>query len=350
MSSMDNFDFAPEMAPNTSFDHTSLLSSEKLSSFDCHGSKVGAVGYLNMLPFFHEPQNTCWVADSPTSLNKSLSSNALLSACVSNISGQKQRLILAEPAMGIACLGAVQSVYLEPLFHSESDVHFWNQFVICNENAFQNSRPLPIRRSERPSKPEPVVLITSGASEQSLWLFRALLLWQGLESRVIRLDEADQLTQEEILNTLGGSPKSPLALLSIGDPALNRLSRFPGKTRLDLGSTWRGFSGLPCVFAAWYLNPLLSSLPIKLRTNNLREWAEAQAEIEVRLQSVLYWNDFNDSEKMQCIRRFQGLTPSAASEKSFALKYLKQINHIFGPKEKECLEAYRLLQTLFPEI
>ncbi|MCA2959369.1 MAG: hypothetical protein IOD12_03895 [Silvanigrellales bacterium] len=196
-------------------------------------ARLGAVAYLNMLPFFHQGNIT--VFKTPRALNDAARRGDVDAACMSAIAGLRAGFRPLFPAFGIGAAGPVRSVFVEPVPFSAAEDGFWRNW----------ERGLPSR--------EEVVLWTSGASEHSEWLASTLLETAGARVEVIVDAELEKLSAEALRARLERHRRGrPAAALFIGDPALVRAHSEPATFRVDLASAWQAFSGLPCVFAAWF--------------------------------------------------------------------------------------------------
>lgn len=222
---------------------------------------LGAVSYLNMLPYFFDDPGVTTLP-SPRELNVLAKEDAFDAACLSAIAGLRAGFSPISPFFGIGSRGPVASVYLEPIFaqqdinksnYTDGVTEFWIDFVNGNKNRLHE---LDLK-SPPPRVVRLVHLLTVGASEHSEWLIRVLLAAQGFATEVHRVPESwhalspRQLAAHVQMAELQG----PCAMLVIGDPALQRAAMYRdvGTPRLDLGALWEDFSaGLPCLFAIWY--------------------------------------------------------------------------------------------------
>ena len=196
-------------------------------------ARLGAVAYLNMLPFFH--QGNIAVFKTPRALNDAARGGDVDAACMSAIAGLRAGFRTLSPAFGIGAAGPVRSVFVEPMPFSAAEDGFWRNWA----------RGLPSR--------EEVILWTSGASEHSEWLAGALLEAAGARVEVIVDAELEKLSAGALRARLERHRWGrPAAALFIGDSALVRAHSEPSTFRVDLASAWQAFSGLPCVFAAWF--------------------------------------------------------------------------------------------------
>jgi predicted solute-binding protein len=294
---------------------------------------MGVVSYLNMLPFFYDDSGTCLVAKSPAELNGLLVSGKVAAGCVSNIAGLRHGLRLILPAMGVACRGPVKSVYLEPLIVDSADIEFWDRFE--RRNGSKNNDLIAVierKQSRSDISGQKVEIMTSGASEQSLWLTQTLLALQGFESSVSLIEGADSKLQAELLKLKIPDKSCPRVLLSIGDPALARLQNFQNFFRMDVSQLWFERTGLPCVFAAWY--------------ESKAEIGAAQTtafETQKRRKAVLSWGEFEKDAKKARIQSF--LEPKVSSDKELNehWEYLSNISYLFVEGEMRCLELFKRL-------
>lgn len=251
---------------------------------------LGAVAYLNMLPFFADDPQVL-LCESPAKLNALLSSGALLAGCCSVIAGLEAGLEPLVPHMGVAAEATVGSVYLEPLGLGSDDnqMELWSQWLTANRNGA--SRVDRVHTQSHtftwPRICGRLRVLTCGASAQSLWIVKTLWRLQGFETEVLAIPEMwHTWPEDKILQALQAQAQATAqaqpvaddlptltALLVIGDPALVRKHSMPGSSRaagsknpgkdthewpqrwpwrLDVADLWASFSGLPCLFALWF--------------------------------------------------------------------------------------------------
>ncbi len=245
---------------------------------------LGAVSYLNMLPFFYDDPEI-WRADSPSILNNAVRSGKIDVACMSAVAGLRLGWTPLIPSLGVGARSEVKSVYLEPLMRNSSDEEFWNQFVHQNSNGLLNCPDLaPFGKGTAGTNADrfrQVNILTSGASEQSEWLSQKILGTQALETQIFKIDESLNLAQQgelqqylesSLISNIAFRAECPTALLVIGDPALERALLIDA-LRLDLATLWNDYSGLPCIFAIWFARPGSETRNVSDRLkNNIRRW------------------------------------------------------------------------------
>src|SRR5690349_8109568 len=166
-----------------------MLSREESSTafWEKTGSpRLGAVAYLNMLPFFAYAPDIELVPH-PRALNTLAMKRQLDAACMSAIAGLSQGFQPIEPFTGVGAEYKVGSAFLEPIVRTQSDRLFWGEVHRRNINGLAEFGRLDVIASVSTPK---FYLLTSGASEQSEWLFCALLAAQGLQAVVLRVPGA----------------------------------------------------------------------------------------------------------------------------------------------------------------
>jgi len=181
--------------------------------------RLGRISFLNVLPIYYPLESGILshpfaiTAGTPADLNRLMVSGALDMSVVSSIEYARypdRYLIL--PDLSISCRGPVQSVLL------------------------LSQRPLEQLGGR-------TILITS-QSHTSVALLKILLTRQvGVEA---------VFQPGSCMEALAGD-EPPVAMLAIGDEALQlrRHRRYP--YRLDLGEAWLKLTGLPFVFALWVI-------------------------------------------------------------------------------------------------
>jgi chorismate dehydratase len=176
--------------------------------------RVGVVPYINVLPLLdglaEDLPGVEWVRDTPRRLGEMLQRQELDAAIVSSIEGLRRGYRLLPGAM-IGSDGPVRSVAIF---------------------------------SQRPIR-ETTTLLLDPASLTSIELGRIVL--RGLYQIEPTSSVADRPFDRD------ATPYTDAALLVIGDTALAWEHRFPH--RLDLGAAWQQLTGLPFVFAAWWIRP-----------------------------------------------------------------------------------------------
>ena len=181
--------------------------------------RLGRISYLNVLPIYYPleagiiPHPFEITAGTPADLNRLMVRGELDMSVVSSIEyARYPERYLILPDLSISCRGPVQSVLL------------------------LSRRPFEKLGGR-------TILITS-QSHTSVALLKILLTRQvGLEA---------VLQPGSCMEALGGD-EPPVAMLAIGDEALQlrRHPRYP--YRLDLGEAWLKLTGLPFVFALWVI-------------------------------------------------------------------------------------------------
>lgn len=179
--------------------------------------RLGRIGFLNVLPIFYPlevgliPHPFELVPGVPSYLNGLMANGGLDLGVVSSIEYARHpgRYFIL-PDLSISCRGEVQSVLLL-------------------------SR-VPVERLEGET------VLVSAQSHTSVALLRVLLsIRYGVNAVFKAGDCTEVLDRGEI----------PTALLAIGDEAL-RLRNLPlYPFRMDFGSAWHEWTGLPFVFAVW---------------------------------------------------------------------------------------------------
>jgi predicted solute-binding protein len=293
----------------------------------------GVVSYLNMLPYFADTSNSSGLLTFPTpsALNVALQNHSIDAGCVSNIVGLRNGFSLCRSRLGIASRGAVQSVYLEPIWRNSGDDSFWNNLQLKNQGGLARLRNSNLIQASN----QVVTIVTSGASEQSLWLFRSLMRAQGVDSKVLVLESADQLPHEQLLNFAEPMGMDTMCLLSIGDDALRRRFTFPSQLRLDLGEFWTQFSELDtCVFAAWYVSSekSLANNSIWNPENALAAWERAEESVRKKWIEK-FWIAKKNTQTISQTKNQNETLQNLVS-------YLNGIVFRFDNTASRCLEAY----------
>lgn len=233
---------------------------------------LGAVSYLNMIPFFACSDTPVELFATPRLLNDSIRAGAVDAGCMSAIAGVRAGFEPTEPFMGVAAAQTVGSVFVEPVLETAADKTFWHQFY---ESV---SGGLARLKEQDPFSPqeEKVQILSSGASEQSEWLARMLLQSQGIRSEVSYDFEIEERVNGESSQFQGARDESVRRLrLFIGDQALLRSWAYPLSEleRWDLAEMWRRFAGSPAIFALWYCRRLEhKSEAGRLIFTNLENW------------------------------------------------------------------------------
>lgn len=298
---------------------------------------LGAVGYLNMLPFFH--LGDVPVFRTPRALNDAARAGKVGAACTSAIAGLRAGWIPLQPALGVGAAGSVRSVFLEPVPFLASEHAAWDALTRSLQGVFAphvralvegTAIPSPLVRTYAPT-PRPVVLFSSGASEHSEWLARTLLEAAGFSVRVDYVPLLTQLSEKELREVVELRRQgAAAALLVIGDPALARCLRAPATPRLDLADLWRTATGLPCVFACWFQCGAAAFDAGRARMvleGNLRAWRALPAR-----------------GKRDAIVAFLG--PEATAHLDFYESYLEGITFEFGAAGSPFARTVALYEAL----
>lgn len=202
-----------------------------------------AVAYLNMLPFFADDQTT-QLFSSPRLLNsKQPTCHAF---CSSLITGLNSQLSPVTTQFGVFSSGPVQSVYIEPVIHSESHSVFWKQL----EELWAHRHPNPVSGLQMSDVHGHIVLRSSGASEQSVWMLNVLMALAGFSVDLSIDNQANDQLQAKSANA---DKHPPEARLWIGDPALERRFTEPNAYRIDVGHIWNSHIGHKAWFAGWFV-------------------------------------------------------------------------------------------------
>jgi|GEM_PF-4753830 len=221
------------------------------------GAGLGAVAYVNMLPYFH--LGNVPLFPTPRALNEHARAGKLVGACTSAIAGLRAGWRPLVPLHGIGAEGEVRSVYIEPILLGDPVAESAKavesvESVDWKELPDRLAGSMPKGARALPTSILPAVtLFTSGASEHSEWLACVLLKAVGHTVHVVREPALAGVPEETLQRLIRDHAKTPLAaLLLIGDPALFRGVRLPAAPRFDLAQLWRAATGLPCVFAVWF--------------------------------------------------------------------------------------------------
>lgn len=246
---------------------------------------VAAVGYLNMLPYFFD-RSDIRLFSTPAQLNDAIRCGEVDAACTSAIASLQTDFLPIFPMLGVGSQREVGSVFLEPFFFDDEHQMFWKDFW---------SRP-------RLKKSIDLTIVTSGASEQSLWLAQLFFSWKGYQTSIYKVQqsEAFSLTSTNFTDLRKSFSSDYAVYLSIGDVALIRYFKniFVNTKRLrwDVATLWRSFQNLPCAFAFWTAKPTLDE----------------------QVRKKIY------SESCASIERWQNLAPTERYH--FVLNFLRQKN------------------------
>ncbi|MEN9824466.1 MAG: hypothetical protein RI953_211 [Pseudomonadota bacterium] len=219
----------------TAVDHGTGVSSVSNST----PMKLAAVAYLNMLPFFADAQDV-ELFPTPRALNSS--DQNCVAYCSSLVAGLSANKTPVTHQYGVFSSGPVLSVFLEPIIHTESHATFWKQL----EELWAHRHPDPVAGLNQADAHGEIILRSSGASEQSVWMSNVLCALAGFKTISVHDDAPSALP----LNANG--KKNPEARLWIGDAALERRLAEPSTYRIDLGQIWNSHTGHKAWFAGWF--------------------------------------------------------------------------------------------------
>ncbi|MEN9811034.1 MAG: Menaquinone biosynthesis [Pseudomonadota bacterium] len=204
-----------------------------------------AVAYLNMLPFFADDASIK-LYPTPRALNTDKPQcNAYCSSLIAGLSDGSRPLT---SQLGVFSSGAVQSVFIEPVIHAETHAKFWKQL----EELWSHRHPSPVEALRDSETHGRIVLRSSGASEQSVWMLKVLAALGGFSIEVL-IDSPSTSPSNDCAPS--GEKKPPEARLWIGDPALERRLQSPDAYRIDLGQVWNTHMGHRAWFAGWFAPP-----------------------------------------------------------------------------------------------
>jgi predicted solute-binding protein len=311
-------------------------------------TNLGAVNYLNMLPYFAFAPQISRTA-TPREMNAMAREGRVSAACISAIAGLAGGLEPSIPFIGVGAEHKVESVFLEPIIPAGAGaaamVEFWSGVRSRN---FGGLRQLGMRDTAAvDAQRSRVRILTSGASEQSEWLFRMLLAAQGIASSVERTpstlqhsDVAAWVAHRE--TPTGDTEGTPTALLMIGDPALHRRLAVPTEAlvggRIDLAEFWRDFADLPCIFAVWFV----------------AAGAPRDVDIGPARASLAAWHRASDTLRWAKITDFTLATAAApesilcvANYRERVLSYFRGLVYDFDDRYRRSYAAYRRLSELF---
>ena len=270
--------------------------------------KIGAVNYLNMMPWFSENPDMI-LFDTPREMNSALLEGKIDAACLSAIVGLKNKLTPLNPLCGIASDGPVQSVFIEPIINNFAQKNRWTNYLHKNST-------------------EPyMTLFTTEASQQSYWLFNRLFAQKGTKIKTITIPKEDAFLSPLDFEHKYDCSGTLKALLTIGDPALWRQREFPSCTRIDLAEFWQNQTGLPCVFAAWFARKGLTT-------------AENHDVCNMVLDGYHRWKSLSHAEKTQKCSAYskEKQLPSDLYD-----SYLAKIQPLFTNHHRRTLAIYENL-------
>lgn len=181
-------------------------------------SRMGRIGYLNVLPIYHALESGAiahgyeLVYGPPAELNRRMEAGELLAASTSCVEyARRPECYFLLKNLAIASNGPVQSV----LLLSQEPID-----ALCGKR-----------------------ILVSAETHTSASLLRLLF------TQRFHLKDVQYFTGSATEMAASGNP--PTAFLAIGDEAL-RLRKHPlYPYTLDLGEAWREWTGLPFVFGVW---------------------------------------------------------------------------------------------------
>ena len=303
---------------------------------------LGAVSYLNMLPFFCDDR-LMQLFDTPAELNERLGSGKLLAGCSSVIAGLRSGLDLLPGCFGVASDHQVASVFFEPIVQSSSTAGFWQTILANNHllaSSFGASEPrLSGSMVASTSRGRAVKIFSSGASAQSIWILQTLLMLQGVPSEIVLIPKELADLSVADLHTALQLGEDLACLLTIGDPALERRIRYEPDSQnkpVDLAEFWNDFCGLPCVFAAWFLGPEvpqeLSDLVSRQVAAKAMNWECLS--VQAKLQFALNFLEQSNNKQLACLMG-----------EEFLIEYLSNLKYRLS--EQPYQESLLLMRTLF---
>lgn len=349
---------------NLSNEMSQLISAAALNTTG-RKAELAAVAYLNMLPFFVEDASVELFA-SPRSLNSS--ERECDAYCSSLISGLKSETQLLTSQVGIFSSGRVESVFIEPVVRSDAHAIFWKQI----EEYWGQRNPDPLRVLEQTNVCGQIVLRSSGASEQSVWMLQILTALAGFRVEISQEHEGCSVDSSQDTQII-----YPEARLWIGDPALERRLAFPNNYRIDLGHVWNSHIGHKAWFAGWFVGrdsapehqDLTEDLVTELRKranawtarSDFSRWCEVYKFLESRKSSLLKFlseNEAAEATQMDGIASVKSL-PSGMNDARFfddqhwdlrdvLTDYFRALEYTVTEAEGNTLEAlYRQLHVAF---
>jgi predicted solute-binding protein len=240
--------------------------------FESDGFKlrVGAVRYLNMLPYFCGNEEIV-LFESPRELNNAMREERLDAACMSLIAGKNLQLRLLP--FGIYGTSKVMSVLLFPL-NAKSNAIFDPRFEVNN---FHSAK---------------CVILTSGASEQSVFMAEALLR-KTFNFAEIGVSTQPNLTSKSLSQISHEVENDSLCMyfyLSIGDEAIFRhLSEKPSLF-WDIATEWNRVFHENAQFAGWFVQNNVNAKVLKILEKSL----------EV---SINTWNAYSELDKLNLAQK-----------------------------------------------
>jgi chorismate dehydratase len=182
--------------------------------------RLGRIGYINCYPVYGAidrgvtPLAAELVTGTPSELNDLLAAGELDVSVVSAVEyARNARNYVLLPELAISCDGPVRSVALF---------------------------------AKRPAERlDGATVLLTASSRTSVYLLELLCrdVWK------VRPRFAQARAEAADLDALAGLPHD--GVLVIGDPALLLAARHAYEFRYDLGEAWKGWTGLPFVFAVW---------------------------------------------------------------------------------------------------
>lgn len=296
---------------------------------------LGIIRYLNMLPY-GDMDFELQYYNSPRELNTALCQNTVMAGCISAIVGIKNNLNLLNPIYGIGAKSKILSVYLEPL----SSPLIWQNIVKKNKDIISSNSYLECKENKIPLQRN-IRILTTGASEQSEWLFSTLLRLQGYTVSVEFISkEVATLPRKEIEKRYQKKDEL-LALLVIGNLALERLFMTPEEHTscvIDLAEFWIDAAKSPCIFALWYTS---------------KEATKEQTHVLSREIESTITRFYEQTKAALCssesgIKRLEKFGFNHKYTTSILENYFANISFKFDEGFGKTLHLYQTLATLFP--
>jgi predicted solute-binding protein len=220
--------------------------------------KLGAVQYLNMLPFFYsEPQVQLF--SSPRELNQAMRNGHLDAACMSCVAGREQNYL--ELPFGVFAENYVLSVLLYSL--SGSSAQLLEKLTYYN---FQVEAEM--HRN--------IFLFSSGASEQSEWMAKKIFkhLIPSAQIEVVRNKKFEHMPISAIAPKI--NENSFVFYLCIGDEAIfRRLHKDVNDIFFDVAKLWKALFQQPAHFASWFCRPNVAPRHI----NDLKQFLSSKVNV-----------------------------------------------------------------------
>jgi predicted solute-binding protein len=265
--------------------------------------KLGAVNYLNMLPFFYR-NPTIKLFTSPKNLNDAMRVGALDAACMSLSAGTE--LNLTALPFGIFGTSKVLSVLLYPL--NNSAVACMNEGLVYNFNTID--------------------ILYSGASEQSIFMSQKIFRkkFPTCEIETLADETMSSLSILEMKAKVMGFD-NPHFYLCIGDEAIFRSLTENECEHFDVAALWSKVFSTPAQFASWFVRPEMSAADCI--------WLQTQI-----CESLLRWQLESQYARNEAILRYakQSLVLKEIDEDkllNFAREYFAVLRFV-GQKTQFC--------------